>query len=32
MISLETLYGLFGLCAALLLAYLAYALFRAQKF
>jgi len=32
MISLATLYGLVGLCAALLLAYLVYALFRAEEF
>lgn len=32
MISLEALYGLGGLCALLLLAYLVYALIRAEEF
>ncbi len=32
MISLETLYGFGGVCAILLLAYLVYALIRAEEF
>jgi K+-transporting ATPase KdpF subunit len=32
MIALATLYGLIGTCAALLLAYLIYALIRAEEF
>ena len=32
MIGLEALYGLGGLCALLLLAYLVYALIRAEEF
>jgi K+-transporting ATPase KdpF subunit len=32
MIPLVTLYGLIGTCAALLLAYLVYALIRAEEF
>jgi len=32
MISLEVLYGLGGTCAVLLLAYLVYALIRAEEF
>ena len=32
MISLEVVYGLVGMCSVLLLAYLVYALFRAEDF
>lgn len=32
MISLDVIYGLGGLCVALLLAYLVYALIRAEEF
>jgi len=32
MISMEALYGLIGMCSVLLLAYLVYALIRAEEF